>query len=126
MNASLQQGDLVKASYKTGQYIGKVVEINNRKAAVQVLGVVRHPTQGDLHNPMDPDVGFFHQRPALAFNEIALMPLDDITLYKGEVPDYRQSLQRALENEMEFLSRTARFAERCLQEFETLKKDYRL
>jgi kinase-associated protein B len=120
-------GDKVVASYKTGTYIGEIAEPPSpMKAAVRVLAVVKHPQQGDLHNPMDPDVPFFHQRRALAHREIALMPLNTLRLYDGGVPEYNDSLKEALEADMVSLQRTVRFAERCLQELEQLKSEYRL
>lgn len=122
-----QAGTLVTASYKTGEYIGEVVEASSpMKAAVKILAVIKHPTQGDLHNPLDPDVPFFHQRRALAFQEIALMPLSTIKLYSGAVPDYTESLQQALLRDLEQLDLTIRFAERCREELQQLKKDYKL
>lgn len=121
----LQAGDLVRAAYKTGEYIGEIVEQTSpMKAAVKILSVIKHPTQGDLHNPSNPDVPFFHQRRALAHQEIALMPLDTIRPYSGEVPEYKASLHAALHRDMEQLQRTIRFAERCLEELEQLKKEY--
>ncbi|WP_248925616.1 kinase-associated lipoprotein B [Paenibacillus hamazuiensis] len=127
MNDHLQVGSMVLASYKTGEYIGEIVEPPTpAKAAVQILAVVKHPTQGDLHNPMDPDVPFFHQRRALAYKEIALMPLQTIRPYRGEVPDYIDSLRAALAREMQTLARTAEWANRCLQELEQLQKEYKL
>ncbi|MCZ8515889.1 kinase-associated lipoprotein B [Paenibacillus filicis] len=120
-------GMRVRASYKTGEYIGEIAEAPSAvKAAVQILAVVKHPTQGDLHNPMDPDVGFFHQRRALAYREIALMPLNTIRPYHGEVPDYTASLKEALASELELMDRTARWASRCKQELEQLTKEYSL
>lgn len=125
--SELQPGALVRAAYKTGEYIGEVVEPPSAvKVAVQIKAVLKHPTQGDLHHPMDPDVGFFHQRRALAFREIALMPLDTIRAYHGTVPEYETSLRQALEQEREQLDRMVRWAQRCLQELETLRGEYRL
>lgn len=49
-----QPGQIVTASYKTGEYIGEVIELmSTGKAAVRILAVVKHPAQGDLHNPMN-------------------------------------------------------------------------
>lgn len=120
-----EPGARVRASYKTGEYIGEVVEqTSNVKAAVKILAVVKHPTQGDLHTNMDPDAAFFHQRRALAYQEIALMPLNTVRPYSGPVPDYKESLQSALEREAEELRRMVRWAERCLDELELLKGEY--
>jgi kinase-associated protein B len=124
---SFSVGSIVTAKYKTGEYIGEVVELSSTsKAAVQIMAVVQHPAQGDLHNPMDPNVPFFHQRRALAFREIALMPLYTIQPYDGEVPDYKASLEQSLQAEMESMKQSPykEWAERCLQELEQLKKEY--
>ncbi|WP_281887314.1 sporulation phosphorelay system protein KapB [Paenibacillus sp. YYML68] len=121
----IQPGQLVRASYKTGDYIGEVVEISpSGKAAVQIRAVVKHPEQGDLHNPMDPDVPFFHERRALAHREIALMPMHTVSPYQGEVPEYKQSLDDALQREIDRLDRLRRWAERGLTELEKLRNDY--
>ncbi|GAB7056133.1 MULTISPECIES: sporulation phosphorelay system protein KapB [Paenibacillus] len=120
-----EPGTRVRASYKTGEYIGEVVEqTSNAKAAVKILAVVKHPTQGDLHTNMDPDVAFFHQRRALAYQEIALMPLNTVRPYSGPVPDYKESLHSALQRQEEELRRMIRWAERCLHELELLKGEY--
>ncbi len=52
---------------------------------------------------MQSQVAFFHQRRALAFKEIALMPVHTVKPYTGEIPDYRKSLKDALEAQMESL-----------------------
>lgn len=125
MNEALEIGSIVSAEYKTGEYIGEIVEMSSAsKAAVKILAVLKHPTQGDLHNPMNPNVAFFHQRRALAHQEIALMPLYTIKPYRGTIPDYTASLQRALQSELEALQQTVQWANRCIEELEQLKKDY--
>jgi kinase-associated protein B len=122
---SLQVGDRVTAEYKTGVYVGEVVEITNGvKAAVRILAVKDHPTQGDLHNPMDPRVAFFHQRRALSFQEIALMPISTIRLYSGVVEEYQDSLKRALMAQIGKLSDLEAWARRSLQELEQLQVEY--
>jgi kinase-associated protein B len=117
-------GDHVIASYKTGDYIGEVVDISGMKAAVKVLAVLKHPTQGDLHHPNQTNVGFFHQRRALAYQEIALMPFDTIIGYHQAVLEYKESLRRALEQEKQELHNGILFAQKCLDELEKLEKDY--
>jgi kinase-associated protein B len=119
-----QVGDLVIASYKTGEYIGEIVDLSGMKAAVKVLAVVKHPTQGDLHNPMQANVAFFHQRRALAHQEIALMPFDTLAAYRQPVPEYKESLRRALEQDKKVLQNEVLFAQKCLQELESLEKEY--
>jgi kinase-associated protein B len=120
-------GDKVRAAYKTGEYIGEVVELtNSAKAAVKVLAVLVHPEQGDLHNRMDPNVGFFHQRRALANGEIALMPLTTVSAYHGDVPAYADSLIAALHKEKERLISLEQWARKGLQELDELEKEYKL
>jgi kinase-associated protein B len=119
-----QVGDHVIAAYKTGEYIGEIVDLSGMKAAVKVLAVVKHPTQGDLHNPMQANVAFFHQRRALAHQEIALMPFDTIASYRNSIPEYKESLRRALEQDKMALHNEVLFAQKCLQELESLEKDY--
>ncbi|UKS29032.1 kinase-associated lipoprotein B [Paenibacillus sp. HWE-109] len=125
MMSSFQIGDRVTAEYKTGTYFGEVVELTtSMKAAVRILAVKEHPTQGDLHNPMDPSVPFFHQRRALANQEIALMPISTIRLYTGNIPEYQDSLKRALSAQISKLSDMEAWARRSLQELDQLQKDY--
>ncbi|KRF10843.1 kinase-associated lipoprotein B [Paenibacillus sp. Soil787] len=123
--SSFQIGDRVTAEYKTGAYFGEVVEVSNSmKAAVRILAVKEHPTQGDLHNPMDPSVAFFHQRRALSYQEIALMPISTIRPYEGQIPDYQDSLKRALMAQISKLSEMEAWARRSLQELDQLQKEY--
>jgi kinase-associated protein B len=117
-------GDHVIAAYKTGEYIGEIVDLSGVKAAVKVLAVVKHPTQGDLHNPMQANVAFFHQRRALAYQEIALMPFDTFAIYRQPIPEYQPSLRQALEQDKKTLHNQVLFAQKCLQELEGLEKDY--
>lgn len=117
-------GDRVRASYKSGEYIGEVLELTERKAAVKVLAVLKHPAQGDLHHPLMADVAFFHQRKALAYREIVMVPLPTIIFFTGEVPDYADSLRQAWEAEVRAMSGQSEYAERALQELEELRKDY--
>jgi kinase-associated protein B len=119
-----QVGDHVIAAYKTGEYIGEIVDLSGKKAAVKVLAVVKHPTQGDLHNPLQANVAFFHQRRALAHQEIALMPFDSIAGYRQPIPEYKESLRKALEQDKMALRNEVLFAQKCLQELESLEKDY--
>jgi kinase-associated protein B len=119
-----QVGDHVIAAYKTGEYIGEIVDLSGMKAAVKVLAVVKHPTQGDLHNPMQANVAFFHQRRALAHQEIALMPFDTIAAYRQQIPEYKESLRQALEQDKIALHNEVLFAQKCLQELQSLEKEY--
>jgi kinase-associated protein B len=117
-------GDLVKASYKSGEYIGEIVEMTRSKAAVKVLAVLKHPAQGDLHHPYEVDGVLFLQRKALSYQEIALMPQYSLFAYSGEVPEYRESLLTALEAEMAMCRKLAQWGQRSLQELEQLAQEY--
>ncbi|NHN30695.1 sporulation phosphorelay system protein KapB [Paenibacillus agricola] len=127
MAGQFEIGTIVSATYKTGEYLGEIVEMSSSgKAAVKIKAVLKHPTQGDLHNPMDPNVPFFHQRRALADGEIALMPLYTVKPFNGIVQEYRLSLERALYAEIRSLQQNAQWVERSLQELEQLKQEYNL
>jgi kinase-associated protein B len=119
-----QVGDHVVAAYKTGEYIGEVVDVSGLKAAVKVLAVTKHPMQGDLHNPEQANVAFFHQRRALAFQEIALMPFPTISLYNKAIPNYEASLRLALDKQKDELQQSILFAQKCLNELDILEKEY--
>jgi kinase-associated protein B len=128
----IQLGDLVRASYKTGEYIGEIAELPGlRKVAVRILAITKHPTQGDLHHPMDPSVPFFHQRRALSEKEIALMPLDCIFPYQGEIPQYQLSLKDALHREIASMESLlsdpsyTQWAAKCLEQLKQLNEEYK-
>ncbi|WLD91546.1 sporulation phosphorelay system protein KapB [Alkalihalobacillus sp. AL-G] len=124
---SIEKGNMVTASYKTGRYIGKVIESkpSMEKAVVEILAVLVHPKQGDLHSPNNADVTFFHERPALAFTEKALVPLTNIKKYDKAVPDYRESLLNAVHLQISNLSNEGSdYAKLALQRLNTLKDEY--
>ncbi|GAF19120.1 KapB, lipoprotein [Bacillus sp. JCM 19046] len=90
--------EIVRAKYKTGRYIGKLIEMKEEenRALFQVLAVETHPQQGDLHQPKQIDVPLFHQRKALAYLEKTWVPSSTVKPYNGDLPDYKQSLELAL------------------------------
>lgn len=89
--------EIVRAKYKTGRYIGKIIENREEenRTLFQVLAVETHPQQGDLHQPKQIDVPLFHQRKALAYLEKTWVPASTIKSFDGEVPDYKISLKHA-------------------------------
>ncbi len=89
-------GDVVTGIYKTGKYIGVVTDIRPMHYLVQIKAVIKHPQQGDLHNPKQVDVQIFHERRALAFNEQTNVPKQMVKSFDGDMPDYDQSLQKAV------------------------------
>ncbi|MDM5190541.1 kinase-associated lipoprotein B [Bacillus sp. DX4.1] len=127
MNETLQIGEIVTGIYKTGKYIGEITNIRPAQYVVKVLAVLKHPTQGDLHNVKQADVLFFHERRALAFREQTNIPQQMVKKYEGSVPDYKESLQMALETQMAtFQEDDSPFAQRSLQTLQQLKQDYKL
>ncbi|MDP7979306.1 kinase-associated lipoprotein B [Bacillus multifaciens] len=127
MNETFQIGDIVTGIYKTGKYIGEITNIRPQHYLVKVLAVVKHPIQGDLHNVKQADVPFFHERRALSFREQTNIPQSMVKRYEGDVPDYKESLQTALtEQIMQLQEDDTPFAERSLQMLEQLKHDYQL
>ncbi|OIU66884.1 kinase-associated lipoprotein B [Rossellomorea aquimaris] len=88
-------GDKVTAFYKTGKYIGEVTGERPGAYVVRILAVLKHPRQGDLHNPADIAVPLFHERKALAHREQANMPEKMVKPYDGEIPDYNETLLTA-------------------------------
>jgi kinase-associated protein B len=117
-------GTLVRAVYKSGEYVGEIVDVNPPKATVKVLAVLKHPTQGDLHNPYEADVPLFHQRKALGYSEKANMFLTSISPYGKPIPGYRESLEIALNAEMDYLEKTIKWASLSLEQLDSLKREY--
>ncbi|WP_337098221.1 sporulation phosphorelay system protein KapB [Paenibacillus sp. YIM B09110] len=117
-------GDVVRAEVRTGQYACELMELNGPRALVKVLAVLKHPEQGDLHNPYNPDVPMFHERRALSYTEKTNVLLRDLNKYNGQVPDYKQSLLAAAEAEIAGLDRLQRWAAKGLEQLIQLKQDY--
>ncbi|WP_138755257.1 sporulation phosphorelay system protein KapB [Paenibacillus sinopodophylli] len=121
----LKIGEHVRAEVRSGHYVGELVEINGPRALVKVLAVLKHPEQGDLHNPYNPDVPMFHERRALSFTEKTTVLLRDVKPYLGSVPDYQTSLRAAAEAEVASLDRLHRWAAKALEQMQQLQKDYK-
>lgn len=118
-------GDIVAGIYKTGKYIGVITDIKPMHYLVKVKAVLKHPQQGDLHNPKQVDVQFFHERRALAFNEQTNVPKQMVKRFEDEVPEYQQSLRKALDvmkKELEEINTD--WAKESLTRVEVLEKDY--
>lgn len=92
----LQIGDIVKTTYNSGTYIGKIIDDKRNFWLVEVLSVVIHPTQGDLHHRGEVEGVAFHERKALAFREKTNARKRDTIKYDGEVVEYDTSLQTAV------------------------------
>ncbi len=125
MTESLQIGDIVKAPYKTGVYIGEVTAIRPEHYLVKVRAVSKHPTQGDLHNPKQVQVALFHERRALAEREQTNIPKGMVKKYDGEIPTYKDSLLDALTRLKEELQEeNSEWSMLCLEKLINLEKEY--
>ena len=89
-------GELAKAHYRSGTYIGKVKEDRGDMYLIEVLAVHKHPLQGDLHNMYETENVFFHERKALAFREKMNVKKPAVHPFDGKVPDYAASLEQAI------------------------------
>ncbi|MFQ3544744.1 kinase-associated lipoprotein B [Halobacillus rhizosphaerae] len=118
-------GDIVKAHYKSGIYIGEVAEDRNRFYLVKVLAVDKHPMQGDLHNPGKTEEVFFHQRKALSFQEKANVQKEAVHSYEGEVPEYEASLRDSMEQlKAKLTRRETEFNKLAVQRLAELEHQY--
>ncbi|KKB41929.1 kinase-associated lipoprotein B [Bacillus thermotolerans] len=123
----MQVGDIVTAFYKTGKYIGEVTGIYPDRCTVKIAAVLRHPAQGDLHNPKEVEVPFFHERKALAYREQANIPLTTIQPYEGDIPDYNASLKESvlkLRNRLE--KEETAFSRKSLEALNAVQREYEL
>lgn len=123
--ADFKIGDKVTAIYKTGKYIGELTDVRPQHYLVRVLAVMKHPMQGDLHNPKDANVQIFHERRALSYREQANIPKQMVKPFDGEIPEYTSSLRTALDKIIQELKEDASpWAELSIKNVETLEKDY--
>lgn len=95
---SISVGDTVRAHYNSGVYIGTIKEDRGDRFLVQILAVLQHPTQGDLHHPgvADGENVFFHSRKALAHHEKTNVTKTVVYPYEETVPDYHESLKTSI------------------------------
>ena len=118
-------GDKVTAIYKTGKYIGEVTDIRPAAYLVKVLAVLKHPMQGDLHNPKQTQLSMFHQRRALAFREQTNVPKNMVRNFDEEIPEYKESLREAVEKMKSTLSEVqTEWNDKSLHLLEDLAADY--
>lgn len=118
-------GDIVTAINKTGKYIGEVTEDRNNAYLVRILAVLKHPMQGDLHNPKQTEVNIFHQRRALAYREQTNVPKNMVKPFEGDIPEYQASLKDAVTKMKEALSTDDnKFNRLSMKQLEELEADY--
>ena len=95
----------VTIEYKSGAYIGKAIDVSPPRTLVEIMAVLRHPMQGDLHHPYEPDVPMFHERRASSHREKVWVPTASLKTYEGDVPAYDESLRRAWEQHVQLVNR---------------------
>lgn len=122
---SLKIGDNVRVEIRSGHYLGELIEINGPRCLVKVLAVLKHPEQGDLHNPYNPDVPMFHERRALSFTEKTNVLMRDVKKHAGIIPEYNVSLRAAAEAEIASLDRLQRWAAKGHEQMQQLLKEYK-
>lgn len=125
MTDQFQVGDIVKAHYKTGIYIGEITEVKPVHYLVRVKAVCKHPTQGDLHNPKQVQVDFFHERRALAEREQTNIPKEMVKRFDGKIPSYKDSLRLSVDfSKKELEEENSEWSILCLEKLAILEKDY--
>jgi kinase-associated protein B len=125
MTEQLQVGDLVRAPYKTGVYIGEITNERAEHYLVKVKAVIKHPSQGDLHNPKQVNVPLFHERRALAEREQTNIPKAMVKRFEGEIPSYNDSLKAALDRlRSELQEDKSEWALLSIEKLNQLEKEY--
>lgn len=123
--SELKIGDIVTSIYKTGNYIGEITEIRPQHYLVRTLAVLKHPMQGDLHNPKEVAFGFFHERKALAHREQANIPKQMVKPFNEQLPEYADSLKASLEKlKSELQNDESDWAKLSLKNIDTLEREY--
>ncbi|MCT2535866.1 kinase-associated lipoprotein B [Aquibacillus koreensis] len=118
-------GQIVKAHYKSGTYIGEVMEERGENYLIKVLAVIKHPLQGDLHNYGKTEDVFFHQRKALSYQEKMNVSKPAIHPFEEDVPDYLDSLKLAIDQLRTKLSKENKpFNEAALRSLDQLEQEY--
>lgn len=124
--SEIKQGALVKAHYKSGIYVGEMIEDRNSFYLVKILAVLKHPMQGDLHNPGKTENVFFHQRKALSYLEKTNVQKEAVHPYEDqEVPEYKASLKQSVKHLKEKLERReTEFNLNAKAQLQELEKQY--
>lgn len=122
---NLQIGDIVETTYNSGKYVGKIIDDKRNFWLVEILAVLTHPTQGDLHNRGQVDGVAFHERKALAYREKTNARKRDTIRFNGEVPDYVTSLQKAVDDiKKELQQEDTPFNQLSLEKIADLEKHF--
>lgn len=116
---------LYRFSHKTGAYGVTIKEENDDQVLVQVEQVIKHPKQGDLHNPGQTEGVFFHERRALSHYEKRYATRSQLREFNVEEMTYESSLQQAITKmENDLKQENTEFAKLALNNLENLKNDY--
>lgn len=122
--AEVEVGQSVKAHATSGTYAGKVIEDRGDRYLVEVLAVLKHPLQGDLHNLNQTEEVFFHERKALAHHEKANIKKAAVHPYEEEIPEYVASLKEAVEVYREKLKKeSSAYHEQALKTLDRLEDE---
>lgn len=117
-------GSIVLAHYNSGSYIGEVVEDRGERSLIKVLAVKKHPLQGDIHNYGQVEGVFFHERKALAYQEKMNVKKPAIHPYNEDIPDYVESLKKAVDEAKEKLKKKdTAFNQLALKTLERLEEE---
>lgn len=124
----MQIGQIVRAFKKTGTYVGEITAVNPDSYTVRIMAVLKHPMQGDLHNPRQADVPFFPGRKALAYREQTNVPANMVRPYEDIIPDYKESLVEAVQALYDELSAKPDdpYCSRSLESLRESIRDYEL
>lgn len=116
---------LYRFSHKIGAYGVTIKEENDDQVLVQVEQVIKHPKQGDLHNPGQTEGVFFHERRALSHYEKRYATRSQLREFNVEEMTYEASLQQAITKmENDLKQQNTEFAKLALNNLENLKNDY--
>ncbi|PHK49903.1 sporulation phosphorelay system protein KapB [Staphylococcus edaphicus] len=116
---------LYRFSHKTGSYGVTIKEEDENQVLVQVEQVIKHPKQGDLHNPTETENVFFHERKALSQYEKRYTTKSHLRAFNVEPLPYIDSLQLAITNlEEKLKSQDSLHATLSLDNLQRLKTDY--
>ncbi|WP_437271841.1 sporulation phosphorelay system protein KapB [Staphylococcus succinus] len=116
---------LYRFAHKTGSYGVSIVKNDENQVLVQVEQVIKHPKQGDLHNPNETEKVFFHERKALSQFEKRYTTQSHLKTFNVEEMPYVDSLQQAITNlEQKLKAQGTLHAAKSLENLQQLKKDY--
>lgn len=123
--SALQVGDIIQTTYNSGTYVVKIIQDKGNYILVETLGVLKHPQQGDLHNPGQAEGVAFHERKALAHHEKFNARKRHAKAFDGEVPAYAASLQQAVESYKQELQQVdTLFNQKALERIADLEEHY--